>query len=97
MNLIFVGDFNCPQSHTVFIPLKKMGYCCVFTNQKTSLKKGCKANDCLASEFDNIWYNTSKINISTSKVIHFYESFQSLNEARKISDHIPIVLEFNIK
>ena len=97
LNLIFVGDFNCPQSHTVFIPLKKMGYSCVFTNQKTSLKKECKANVCLASEFDNIWYNTSKISVITSKVIHFYESFQLLNEARKISDHIPIVFEFNIK
>ena len=97
LNLIFVGDFNCPQSHSVFIPLKKMGYSSVFTNQKTSLKKECKANDCLASEFDNIWYNTSKINISNSKVIHFYDSFQSLDEARKISDHIPIVFEFNIK
>ncbi len=94
LNLIFVGDFNCPQSHTVFIPLKKMGYSCVFTNQKTSLKKECKANDCLASEFDNIWYNTSKISIINSKVIHFYDSFQSLDEARKISDHIPIVFEF---
>lgn len=26
LNLLFVGDFNCPQSHTVFNPLKKMGY-----------------------------------------------------------------------
>lgn len=97
LNLIFVGDFNCPQSHTVFIPLKKMGYSLVFTNQKTSLKKECKANDCLASEFDNIWYNTSKISVITSKVIHFYDYFQSLDEARKISDHIPIVFEFTIK
>jgi hypothetical protein len=23
LNLIFAGDFNCPQSHTVFIPLRK--------------------------------------------------------------------------
>ncbi|WP_445716512.1 endonuclease/exonuclease/phosphatase family protein [Flavobacterium sp.] len=96
LNLIFVGDFNCPQSHSVFIPLRKLGYLPIFINQKTSLKKECKANDCLASEFDNIWYNTSKINISNSKVIHFYDSFQSLDEARKISDHIPIILEFTL-
>lgn len=25
LNLIFAGDFNCPQSHTVFNPLKKWG------------------------------------------------------------------------
>lgn len=96
LNLLFVGDFNCPQSHTVFIPLKKMGYSCVFTNQKTSLKKECLDDECLASEFDNIWYNTSKINIRNSKVIHFYESFESLKDARKISDHIPIATEITL-
>ena len=42
LNLLFVGDFNCPQSHTVFNPLKKMGYDCVFVSQKTSLKKEIK-------------------------------------------------------
>ena len=44
LNLLFVGDFNCPQSHTVFNPLKKMGYVSVFINQKTSLKSLKKFN-----------------------------------------------------
>ena len=43
-----------------------MGYTCVFTKQKTSLKKECDENECLASEFDNIWYNTSKVSISNA-------------------------------
>lgn len=97
LNLIFLGDFNCPQSHSVFNPLKKMGYSNVFTNQKTSLKKECVANECLASEFDNIWYNTSKIGIRNAKAIHFYTSFENLAAARKISDHIPITTEITLK
>jgi endonuclease/exonuclease/phosphatase family metal-dependent hydrolase len=97
LNLVFVGDFNCPQSHTVFNPLKKMGYTCVLTKQKTSLKMECVDDECLASEFDNIWYNSSKISISNAKVIHFYESFETLKEAREISDHIPITSEITIK
>jgi hypothetical protein len=40
LNLIFVGDFNCLQLHTVFIPLRKLGYLPIFINQKTSSKKG---------------------------------------------------------
>ena len=96
LNLIFLGDFNCPQSHTVFIPLRKMQYESVFFNQKTSLKKECYNDDCLASEFDNFWYNTNKIEVITSKVILFYKLFSSLEEARKISDHIPIEMELNI-
>ena len=95
LNLIFAGDFNCPQSHTVFNPLKKMGYVPTFRTQKTSLKKECVNGDCLASEFDNIFHNT-KIKKLNSGVLHFYTNFNSLKEARKISDHIPIWLEFSV-
>lgn len=90
LNLVFMGDFNCPQSHTVFNPLKKMGYVSAFIKQKTSLKKQCHGENCLASEFDNIWYKSSKIEIQNSKALLFYTSFDSLDDARAISDHIPI-------
>ena len=94
LNLVFLGDFNCPQSHTVFNPLRKMGYQSAFVNQKTSLKKKCDGSNCLASEFDNIWFNKSRIKKIASEVLPFYKSFQTLKEARTISDHIPITIEF---
>ncbi len=96
LNLIFTGDFNCPQSHTVFGPLKKMGYKPILVNQKTSLKQKCKKDECLASEFDNMFYKTSKTNNISSGIIPFYTSFGSLKEAREISDHIPIWCEFSL-
>lgn len=96
LNLVFIGDFNCPQSHTVFNPLKKAGYTSVFQNKKTTLKQKCQANNCLASEFDNIFYKTSSIHYINSGVIYFFKSFDSLKEARKISDHIPIWFEFSL-
>ena len=96
LNLIFTGDFNCPQSHTVFNPLKKMGYRPILVNQKTSLKQKCKNQECLASEFDNIFFKTSKIKNIRSGFIPFYKSFGSLKEARKISDHVPIWIEFSL-
>lgn len=95
-NLIFVGDFNCPQSHSVFNPLKKMGYQSVFVNQKTSLKSECKKEVCLASEFDNIFYHSSKIKVLNFKPVLFYEAFASLKQAKYISDHIPITMQFSI-
>lgn len=93
LNLVFMGDFNCPQSHTVFNPLRKMNYLPVLVKQKTSLKMECKESVCLASEFDNIWYNSKKISVKNAKIIPFYESFTSLELARKISDHVPVVSE----
>jgi endonuclease/exonuclease/phosphatase family metal-dependent hydrolase len=96
LNLIFVGDFNCPQSHTVFNPLKNIGYRPILENQKTSLKQKCINNQCLASEFDNIFYHSTKIKIIDKGIIHFYKDYGSLKEARKISDHIPIWMEFSL-
>lgn len=95
LNFMFVGDFNCPQSHTVFNPLKKMGFTSIFISQKTSLKHECIDGVCLASEFDNVFYKSSKIKRESAGVILFYKNFNSLLEARKISDHIPIWFEFS--
>lgn len=97
LNLIFIGDYNCPQSHTVFNPLKKMGYVPVFQNQKTTLKQKCIGENCLASEFDNIFYRTASLSLVNSGINPFYKKFNSLQEARKISDHIPVWFEFSIK
>ncbi|MEO6174859.1 MAG: endonuclease/exonuclease/phosphatase family protein [Flavobacterium circumlabens] len=97
LNLVFIGDYNCPQSHTVFNPLKKMGYTTVFQNQKTTLKQKCIAENCLASEFDNIFYRTNSLSNLNSGIIPFYKKFASLKEARKISDHIPMWFEFSIR
>ena len=95
-NLIFLGDFNCPQSHSVFIPLRKVGYLPVFINQKTSLKRKCVGTECLASEFDNIWYDSQNITINKNGIIPFYEDFSNLKQARKISDHVPIFAQIDL-
>lgn len=95
--LIFLGDFNIPQSHSVFNPLKKMGYKPALVGQKTSLRQKCINGDCLASEYDNIFYPEKDIIIKNSGVIHFYKEFKNdMKEARKISDHVPVYLEFKI-
>jgi endonuclease/exonuclease/phosphatase family metal-dependent hydrolase len=97
LNLLFVGDFNCPQSHTVFNPLKKMGYESVFKNQRTTLKRACKEKNCLASEFDNIFYKPSLIYILKKEVVPFYKDFETLTLARNISDHMPVYVAFEWK
>jgi hypothetical protein len=73
-----------------------MGYQSILVNQKTSLKQEEKNGKYLASEFDNMFYNTSKINSISKGIISFYNNFNSLKEARVISDHIPIWFEFSL-
>jgi len=95
LNLVFLGDFNCPQSHSVFTPLRKLGFDSVFKNQKTSLKKSCENGVCLASEFDNVWFDASVFKVVKKKVDLFYEDFESLDAAASVSDHIPLVVELD--
>lgn len=97
LNIIFLGDFNCPQSHSVFNPLKKMGYRSAFIGQKTSLKMACKEGNCLSNEFDNIWYNNNTVVINNPKAIHFYKDFDDFVKAREVSDHIPLTIELELK
>ncbi len=96
LNLIFTGDFNCPQSHSVFMSLRKIGITSALVNQKTSLKRSCKNGVCLASEFDNMYFSKSKIRKLNSGVVAFYQNFPSLKKARTISDHCPIWMEFSL-
>lgn len=95
-NLIFCGDFNVPASHTVFNPLKKMGYTAMLKGQKTSLRQQCINGDCLASEFDNFYFNPSMIKLLNGGVIHFYRDFIDLKAARKLSDHIPVFVVYQL-
>ncbi len=97
LNLVFLGDFNTPQSHTVFFPLRKMGYLPTLKNQKTTMKMKCVQGECLASEYDNIFYNTEKMECTSSGIIRFYTAFPDMVSARRISDHIPIWAEFDFK
>jgi len=92
--LLFCGDFNCPQSHTVFTPLKEMDFKPALNGQKTSLKMECNTGGCLASEYDNVFYNSTRMTPMRSGVVHFYKNFNTLKKARRISDHIPVYFEF---
>lgn len=95
-NLIFLGDFNLSESHRVFNPLKKQGYLPSFSTQKTSLRQKCLKGDCLASEYDNIFYHPDKNELISAKPIYFFEDFEEISVARKVSDHIPLLITLNI-
>ena len=94
LNLIFMGDFNCPQSHSVFNPLRKMGFESVLKNQKTSLKQSCKNGSCLSAEYDNMFYNIAKLKYQQAGIIPFFEDFEDIKTAKQISDHVPIFATF---
>lgn len=92
-NLIFLGDFNTSESNSVFNPLKRQGYTPAFTQQKTSLRQKCINGDCLANEYDNFFLQQTLFTLKSAKAILFFEDFETIKEAGKISDHIPLLIE----
>ncbi|MET0244839.1 MAG: endonuclease/exonuclease/phosphatase family protein [Flavitalea sp.] len=106
LNLLFCGDFNLPQSHSVFNPLKSMGYLPALVGQRTSLKmkmrkpknnKPVSVEDrSLASEFDNFFYKGKLLQTLKAGVDNFYKRFNYLEAARRVSDHLPIFIEMRI-
>jgi deoxyribonuclease-1-like protein len=93
-NIVFCGDYNCSQSNKSFKELKEKGYKPILIDQKTSLRNKCIEDDCLASEYDNMFYKPSKIKFLKSGIIPFYLNFTTIKEAKEISDHVPIFFEF---
>lgn len=93
LKLVFVGDFNLPESHTVFNPLKNEGYKPALKNQKTTLKKQCDNGEYLKSAYDNFFLNSSHIKILESGIIHFYKNLPTMESANQISDHVPVFIK----
>lgn len=95
-HMIFLGDFNCPQTHTVFNPLKNNRYKTALAGQKTTLKQECKVGECLASEYDNILYPEKFFRQKNGGTIPFYLQFKgNMDAARKVSDHLPIFVSLD--
>ncbi|MEZ4887009.1 MAG: endonuclease/exonuclease/phosphatase family protein [Chitinophagales bacterium] len=96
-NLLMMGDFNLSQKHEAFNILKQRGYDPILVNQKTSLRRTAINGDYLAQEYDNLFYNNSVFNLKRSGILDFVPKFESLKDAREISDHLPIWCELSWK
>ncbi|QVY64057.1 endonuclease/exonuclease/phosphatase family protein [Polaribacter sp. Q13] len=95
-HLFILGDFNLNEKHNVWNPLYKMGFKPAIKNTATTLKKKCKNGNYTNHAIDNIYYNANKVNAINTGVVDFVDNCNNLINARMISDHLPVFLEFNI-
>ncbi len=96
-NILILGDFNLAGGNSAFDGLRKSSFVGAFDGQKTSLRLKEKDGDPLNEEYDNIFVETRAFDIKKAEVIHFYKDYESLKEARYISDHIPVWVELSFK
>lgn len=95
--LIILGDFNLCQTDCAFQNLRKYGFVSALSGIKTTIKMKPKKGEKFAHDYDNIFYEKSDMICLHSGIMDFTNSFQTLKEARAISDHLPVYMNLNIK
>ena len=94
--LLIAGDFNLNERHSVWDDFYKKGYKPAVKNSKTTLKRKCSSGKYLSHAIDNI-YVSKHIRFVNSGTIDYIQNCNNLIAARKISDHVPVFLEFSIE
>ena len=94
-HLVILGDFNLDEDDEAFGGLFRAGYRAVLDDQPTSLRR--KRRDGpqghLANEYDNIFVEAGPLRPSGGGAVDFTRSFNTLREARRISDHLPVYVD----
>jgi endonuclease/exonuclease/phosphatase family metal-dependent hydrolase len=94
-HVLLLGDFNLDEDAAAFDGLRRAGYRAVLDDQPTSLRRTRDPGPTghLASEYDNIFYETAPLRAARGGVLDFTDRFPSLTDARSLSDHLPVFVD----
>lgn len=93
--IIIAGDFNLNERHPIWNDLYQQGFEPAVRNAKTTLKRNCNLDGYLSHDIDNIYYSKDILMVS-SGVVDYIVDCGNLEAARKISDHLPVFMEFRV-
>ncbi len=97
-NLMVMGDFNYAADKPGFSNLIQKGYAAALKPVPTSLKQKPDANGNYLNEaYDNIFYETSSIEVLQAESLDFVPNFKIFSEARALSDHLPVWVKIKVK
>lgn len=94
--IILAGDFNLDEHHPVWKPFYQQGLKNALYDSPTTLKRKCDQGNYLNHAIDNFYYYPG-IKITNAGSVDFVKSCDQLHQARKISDHLPVYMHFDIK
>ena len=87
--VVFLADWNLVDHHTVFHPVKAMGYRFALRDVRTTLKHSCDGGNYLNYAIDNILLPAS-LKLLSAYAGDFVRECANLEAARDISDHLPV-------
>lgn len=91
--IMILGDFNLDENHVVWNDFYAQGFKSALINQKTTLKRKCKKSNYLKHAIDNIYFSIPNVEMINSGVIDFVRTCGNLENARFLSDHLPVFME----
>jgi endonuclease/exonuclease/phosphatase family metal-dependent hydrolase len=94
--VLLTGDFNLDENHDIWKPFYSKGFKSALKNQKTTLKVKCKNGNYLSHGIDNVYFS-SGIKLVEAGSVDLVKTCVNLADTRKLSDHLPIYMEFNFK
>ncbi len=94
-NVIIAGDFNLDENQEVWEPFYKNGFKSALHNKATTLKRKCKNGVYTNHAIDNFYFSAGLQKLNAGS-IDFVKSCENLKNARFISDHLPVFLEFKV-
>lgn len=94
-HVLLLGDFNLDEDDDAFDGLRRLGYRAVLDDQPTSLRRKRRSgpNGHLANEYDNIFVESGPLRVGRGDILDFTSQFSSLDEARSLSDHLPVFVD----
>jgi endonuclease/exonuclease/phosphatase family metal-dependent hydrolase len=94
-HMVILGDFNLDEDDEAFDELRALGYGQALDDQPTSLRRKRRDGPLghFANEYDNIFYEQSALQAARTGIMDFTRGFDTLKEARYISDHVPLYID----
>ncbi len=95
--VIIAGDFNLGEDHAVWLPLKAKGFRSALRGVPTTLKRSCVGSEYFNHAIDNIFFSEAIFIWRRSGSVDFVQNCESLEASRKVSDHVPVWVELELK
>jgi endonuclease/exonuclease/phosphatase family metal-dependent hydrolase len=94
---LLIGDFNINETNAVWTRLYSFGYKPVLSNVATTLKRKCTIGGAYRNHaIDNIFYPASDAYATSFGYVDFVLDCKRLDNARFISDHLPVFVSLHI-
>ena len=98
--IIIAGDFNLNEQHHVWKGLYEQGFEATLIKTPTTLKRACKRSGksgYFNHPIDNIYFQAKVFTKQNGGRLDFVNDCDRLEEARMISDHVPVYLKIQMQ